>query len=80
MPPVRQKLVGLTKGLLSAELDSVRFGSLGVKDGCRFTMVGTPEELSFKDPSEVKLPDVRGEGEDWSLCGCGADHGCGGAD
>ena len=58
VPPVRQKLIGLTKGKLSAELDSTRFGSLGIKPSCKFTMVGTPQELSFKDPSEVKLPDV----------------------
>lgn len=41
------------------ELDSTRFGALGVKDGAKFTMIGTPEEMSFKDPSEVTLPDVR---------------------
>jgi hypothetical protein len=58
VPPVRQKLIGLTKGKLSAELDSTRFGSLGVKDGGKFAMIGTPEQMSFKDPSEVKLPDV----------------------
>lgn len=58
VPPERQKLIGLTKGKLSAELDSARFGTLGVKKGVRFTMVGTPAELSFKDPSQLKLPDV----------------------
>jgi len=58
VPPIRQKLIGLTKGKLATELDSTRFGALGVKDGVKFMMVGTPEEMSFKDPSEVKLPDV----------------------
>jgi len=58
VPPVRQKLIGLTKGKLSAELDSTRFGTLGVKPGAKFTMIGTPEDLSFKDPSDVKLPEV----------------------
>ncbi|EIW66772.1 hypothetical protein TREMEDRAFT_34604 [Tremella mesenterica DSM 1558] len=58
VPPVRQKLIGLTKGKLSPELDSTRFGTLGIKDGSKFTMIGTPEELSFKDPSQVTLPDV----------------------
>ena len=58
VPPVRQKLIGLTKGKLSAELDSKRFGTLSVKHGVKFTMIGTPEDLSFKDPSDVKLPEV----------------------
>lgn len=58
VPPDRQKLIGLTKGKLSVELDSARFGTLGVKPQCKFTMIGTPEELSFKDPSDAKLPDV----------------------
>jgi ubiquitin-like domain-containing CTD phosphatase 1 len=58
VPPVRQKLIGLSKGKLSTDLDAARFGTLGVKRGCKFTMIGTPEELSFKDPSEVDLPEV----------------------
>jgi ubiquitin-like domain-containing CTD phosphatase 1 len=59
VPPVRQKLIGLTKGKLSAELDSTRFGTLGIKKGIKFTMIGTPEELSFKDPNDLVLPEVR---------------------
>lgn len=58
VPAVRQKLIGLTKGKLSAELDSTRFGTLGVKPNVKFTMIGTPEDMSFKDPGEVKLPGV----------------------
>ncbi len=58
VPPERQKLIGLTKGKLSVELDSARFGTLGIKQQCKFTMIGTPEELSFKDPSDARLPDV----------------------
>lgn len=58
VPLVRQKLIGLTKGKLSTELDSTRFGSLGVKPNAKFTLIGTPEELSFKDPHQVKLRDV----------------------
>lgn len=49
VPPERQKIVGLSKGKLSNEMDSVRFGALGVKDGIKFTMIGTPEADSFKD-------------------------------
>jgi ubiquitin-like domain-containing CTD phosphatase 1 len=60
VPPIRQKLIGLSKGKLSSELDSARFGSLGVKKECRFTMIGTPEDMSFKDPSDIVLPDVSG--------------------
>ena len=55
---MRQKIIGLTNGKLSAELDSTRFGVLGAKDGSKFTMIGTPEEMSFKDRYDVKLPDV----------------------
>ncbi|KAK4687029.1 ubiquitin-like domain-containing CTD phosphatase 1, partial [Tremellales sp. Uapishka_1] len=51
VPPVRQKLIGLTKGKLSDEYDSTRFGNLGVKKTGKFTMIGTPEEDSFKDPA-----------------------------
>ncbi|KAK1925545.1 HAD-like domain-containing protein [Papiliotrema laurentii] len=58
VPPVRQKLIGLTKGKLSAELDSTRFGTLGIKKGIKFTMIGTPEELSFKDPNDLVLPEI----------------------
>ena len=59
VPPVRQKLIGLTKGKLPVELDPTRFGTLGVKDGTKFTMIGTPEDLSFKDPHEINPPEVR---------------------
>ena len=54
VPTVRQKVIGLSKGKLAAELDSTRFGTLGVKKDCKFTMIGTPESDTFKDPSEVK--------------------------
>ncbi|ORY28457.1 HAD-like domain-containing protein [Naematelia encephala] len=58
VPAASQKIIGLTKGKLSAELDSTRFGALGVKKGCKFTMIGTPEAQVFKDPSLVKLPEI----------------------
>jgi ubiquitin-like domain-containing CTD phosphatase 1 len=58
VPPARQKLIGLSKGKLPPEADPVRFATLGIKKGCKFTMIGTPEELSFKDPKDVFLPEV----------------------
>jgi ubiquitin-like domain-containing CTD phosphatase 1 len=58
VPAVRQKLIGLIRGKLGDEFDSTRFASLGVKKGCKFTMIGTPEDLTFKDPSEMVLPEV----------------------
>jgi ubiquitin-like domain-containing CTD phosphatase 1 len=59
VPFARQKLVGLLKGAskITEEMDATRFGSLGVKDGVvKFTMIGTPEAQSFKDP--IPRPDV----------------------
>jgi hypothetical protein len=58
VPPARQKLIGLSKGKLPPEADPLRFATLGIKKGCKFTMIGTPEELSFKDPKDVFLPEV----------------------
>lgn len=63
VPIAVQKIIGLTKGKLSPEMDSKRFGSLGLKRPggagvIKFTLVGTPEELRFKDPGEVILPQV----------------------
>lgn len=34
-------------------MDSVRFGALGVKNGIKFTMIGTPEADSFVYRSET---------------------------
>ena len=39
-------------------MDSVRFGVLGVKNGIKFTMIGTPEADSFKDRLLSKTNDV----------------------
>lgn len=58
VPPARQKLIGLSKGKLPPEADPLRFATLGIKKGCKFTMIGTPEELSFKDPKDVFLTEV----------------------
>jgi hypothetical protein len=52
VPPERQKLVGLLHGSLkiSNEMDPVRFGNLSLKEGVvKFTMIGTPEDQSFKE-------------------------------
>ncbi|ORX40043.1 HAD-like domain-containing protein [Kockovaella imperatae] len=54
VPPVRQKIIGLSKGKLGTETDSRRFGSLGVKKDCKFTLIGTPESDTFKDPAGLK--------------------------
>lgn len=39
-------------------MDSVRFGVLGVRNGIKFTMIGTPEADSFKDRLLSKTNDV----------------------
>lgn len=52
VPPERQKVVGLLRGSLklSNEVDTIRFGNLSLKDGVvKFTMIGTPEDQSFRD-------------------------------
>jgi ubiquitin-like domain-containing CTD phosphatase 1 len=52
VPPERQKVVGLLRGSLklSNELDTIRFGNLSLKEGVvKFTMIGTPEDQSFRD-------------------------------
>ena len=54
VPADRQKLIGLTKGKLSAEHDASRFGALGLKTVIKFTMIGTPVKDSFKDPKDVR--------------------------
>jgi ubiquitin-like domain-containing CTD phosphatase 1 len=54
VPAERQKLIGLTKGKLAAEHDASRFGTLGIKSGIKFTMIGTPVKDSFKDPKDVR--------------------------
>lgn len=54
VPPERQKVVGLLHGSLklSNELDAIRFGNLSLKEGVvKFTMIGTPEDQSFRDAS-----------------------------
>lgn len=52
VPPERQKVVGLLRGSLklSNEVDTIRFGNLSLKEGVvKFTMIGTPEDQSFRD-------------------------------
>ncbi|WVW84647.1 HAD hydrolase, family IIID [Kwoniella bestiolae CBS 10118] len=56
VPPDGQKLINLlpgSKGKLSTEHDAKRFGTLGVKKGAKFVMVGTREEDRFKDKTGV---------------------------
>ena len=60
VPPERQKLIGLTKGKLPPSSDSERFGNAGIphKPGViKFTMIGTPEKDTFKDPT-ASTPEV----------------------
>lgn len=49
MPPDAQKILGLGRGKLSTDSDGQRIGTLGLKDGAKFTLVGTPEHLRFKE-------------------------------
>ena len=58
VPSDRQKLIGLCKGKLSAEHDASRFGSLGIKSGIKFTMIGTPIKDSFIDPKSAGIGEV----------------------
>lgn len=56
--PESQKLIGLIKGKLPAKVDFQRISSLGLPHSrVKFTMVGTPEEESFKyvEPSKYTV-------------------------
>lgn len=55
VPPENQKLIGLTTKVLSAEYDAKRFGTLKVKKGAKFKLVGTPVEDRFRDPTAAEL-------------------------
>ncbi|KAJ9097856.1 hypothetical protein QFC19_006648 [Naganishia cerealis] len=61
VPPERQKLIGLVKGKIPG--DETCFKDLAIPgSGVRkFACIGTPQEMTFKDPSEIDpkhLPDV----------------------
>lgn len=49
VPPPAQKILGLGKAKLSAQVDGSRLAAVGIKNGARFQMVGTPEHLRFKE-------------------------------
>lgn len=52
----RQKLVGLVKGKLPADTESLGDLNLGVEKS--FIMMGTPEKDIMRDPQEGDGPDV----------------------
>ncbi|WWC70743.1 HAD hydrolase, family IIID [Kwoniella pini CBS 10737] len=55
VPPDGQKLINLlpgSKGKLSAEHDATRFGTLGIKKGTKFIMIGTRKEDRFLGKGE----------------------------
>ncbi|KAH9977387.1 HAD-like domain-containing protein [Lactifluus volemus] len=53
VPPERQKILGLVKGKLPP--DDERIGDLGLINGKKFTLVGTPRGHELKDPSQLEL-------------------------
>lgn len=57
VPADRQKYIGLSK-VKPADNGDKPFTVLRVKDGARFTMIGTPEKDTFVDPKHMTLPDV----------------------
>jgi hypothetical protein len=60
VPPAAQKVLGLGRTRLRPDADGERIATLQLKDGAKFTLVGTPEHLRFKEP-EVSLT------EEWDL-------------
>ncbi|GMK57482.1 hypothetical protein CspeluHIS016_0403160 [Cutaneotrichosporon spelunceum] len=57
VPTDAQKILGLTKTKLSMETDGSRLAAVGIKDGARFQMVGTPVHLRFKEREGPRLPE-----------------------
>jgi len=53
VPPERQKILGLVKGRLPA--DDGRIGDIGLINGKKFQLVGTPQGRELKDPSRMEL-------------------------
>ena len=60
VPPAAQKIIGLGRTPIRGDIDANRISTLNLKDGAKFTLVGTPEHLRFKEP-EVPPP------EEWDL-------------
>lgn len=50
VPPAAQKIIGLCRTQLRSDMDSTRIGTLNIKDGVKFTLVGTPEKDQFQGP------------------------------
>jgi ubiquitin-like domain-containing CTD phosphatase 1 len=57
VPSEAQKILGLTKTKLSPQSDGLRLAAVGIKDGARFQMVGTPVHLRFKERVGPPPPD-----------------------
>ncbi|TXT15870.1 hypothetical protein VHUM_00373 [Vanrija humicola] len=57
VPPDAQKILGLVRGKLGGDVDGTRIGTLGVKPNAKFTLVGTPEHLRFKEREGPPPPD-----------------------
>ncbi|CAK9784221.1 unnamed protein product [Cutaneotrichosporon oleaginosum] len=57
VPADAQKIMGLTKAKLSSDADGLRLAAVGVKNGARFQMVGTPVHLRFKERVGPPPPD-----------------------
>ncbi|BEI80681.1 hypothetical protein CcaverHIS002_0112100 [Cutaneotrichosporon cavernicola] len=57
VPAEAQKILGLTKVKLSAQTEGSRLAAVGIQDGARFQMVGTPVHLRFKERVGPPPPD-----------------------
>lgn len=57
VPPERQKILGLVKGKLPPDEETI--ANLKLTSGKKFSLVGTPQGKEIKDPSQLEfLPDV----------------------
>ncbi|KAI0722407.1 HAD subfamily IIID h [Fomitopsis betulina] len=57
VPPERQKILGLVKGKLPPDDETI--ANLKLTTGKKFTLIGTPQGQEIKDPSQLEfLPDV----------------------
>jgi ubiquitin-like domain-containing CTD phosphatase 1 len=51
VPPAAQKIIGLCRTQLRSDMDSTRIGTLNIKDGVKFTLVGPSA-----DEADVSYP------------------------
>ncbi|KAJ9091434.1 hypothetical protein QFC21_007224 [Naganishia friedmannii] len=61
VPPDRQKLIGLVRGKIPGDETCFKDLPLSGSGVRKFACIGTPQEMTFKDPSEMdpkNLPDV----------------------